>query len=273
METHKLHASGSVDGVSSLPKVPNEQEDKTTSTDKGTGTKPGVPDVPKYPSESENKSWGDSDDDDSDEVTKDDDEDDVESDADDDEEASDSEKTDSSKDENLNLNQNDDEEEEKEEEYVRTPDSFKFNDDDEECEELYKDLNVRLTDIEHEEEGKEDEEMTDAGHDDNTQQTKSEQVKDDEHVTLTTIHDTQKTEGPMQSLSVSSDFANQFLNLDNVSPTDTEVVSMMNVKVCYEEPSTQTLPLLNIPVTVISETSTAAGPTISPTIPSITPLQ
>ncbi|GKG18939.1 hypothetical protein Tco_0376038, partial [Tanacetum coccineum] len=59
METHKLHASCS-----------------------------GVPDVPKYLSESENESWGDSGDDDSDEVNKDNDEDDVESDADDDNEAS-----------------------------------------------------------------------------------------------------------------------------------------------------------------------------------------
>nr|GEV49918.1 hypothetical protein [Tanacetum cinerariifolium] len=107
----------------------------------------------------------DDNDDDSDEVTKDDDEDDVKSDADDDKEASDSKKTDSDKDENLNLNQNDDEEEEKEEEYVRTPDSFKFNDDDEECEELYKDVNVRLTNTEHEEQGKKDEEMTNASRD------------------------------------------------------------------------------------------------------------
>ncbi|GJS21676.1 hypothetical protein Tco_0450308 [Tanacetum coccineum] len=38
-------------------------------------------------------------------------------------------------------------------------------------------------------------------------------------------------------------------------------------------PSTQTPPLLNIPVTVISKTSTAAGSTIPLTIPPITPLQ
>ncbi|GJR58394.1 hypothetical protein Tco_1500556 [Tanacetum coccineum] len=242
---------GKGDRVGSLPKVLDEQEDKTTGTNEGIGTKPGVPDVPKYPSESENESWEDSDDDDNDddndEVTKDDDEDVAASDADDDKEASDSEKTD--EDENLNLNQNDDDEEEKEEECVCTPDSFEFNDDDEEYEELHKDVNVRLTDTEHEELGKEDEEMTDAGRDDSTQQTKYKQVKDDEHVTLTTVHDTQKTKGPMQSSSASSDFANQFLNLDNVPPTDTEVVSMINVKVRHEEPSTHTPPLLNIPVT------------------------
>ncbi|GJS61247.1 putative reverse transcriptase domain-containing protein [Tanacetum coccineum] len=56
LESHKLHVSGSGDGVGSQPKVPDEQEDKITGTDEGTGTKLGVPDVPKYLSESENKS-------------------------------------------------------------------------------------------------------------------------------------------------------------------------------------------------------------------------
>ncbi|GJV89615.1 hypothetical protein Tco_1533553 [Tanacetum coccineum] len=144
LETHKLHASGSGDEVGSQPKVPDEQEDKTTGTDEGTGD-----------------SGDDDDDDDSDEVTKDDDDndddDDVDSDADSDKEASDSEKTDSDKDENPNHNQNDDEEEVYEEEYVHTFDGVEFTDDDEEYEELYKDVNVRLQATEHEEEGKRDE--------------------------------------------------------------------------------------------------------------------
>ncbi|GJS99497.1 hypothetical protein Tco_0820667 [Tanacetum coccineum] len=59
--------------------------------------------------------------------------------------------------------------------------------------------------------------------------------------------------------------------MDNVPPTDSEVVSMMNVKVRHEEPSTQTPSLLNIHVMVIPETSTAAAPTILQTIPPITP--
>ncbi|GKC00172.1 retrovirus-related pol polyprotein from transposon TNT 1-94, partial [Tanacetum coccineum] len=214
LETHKLHASGSDEGVGSQPKVPDEQEDKTTDSSDDDGN-----------------------DDDSDEVTKDDDDDDdVDSDAESDKEASDSEKTDSNEDENPNLNQNYDEEEEYKEEYVRTLDSFEFTEDDEEYEELYKDVNVRLQATEHEEEGKKDEEMTDAGRDDGTQQTTYEQVKDDKHVILKTVHDTPKTEVPLQSSSISSDFANQFLNLDNVLLTDTEVVSMMNVKVRHEEP-------------------------------------
>ncbi|GKB72201.1 hypothetical protein Tco_0933613 [Tanacetum coccineum] len=206
-----------------------------------------------------------------DDVTNDGD-DDVDSDDDGDNKASDSERTNFDEDENPNLNQNDDEEEEYEEEYVRTPDNCEFSDDDEEYEELYKDLNVRLKDAEHKEEGKGDVEMTDAGRDIFSQEKSYEQVKDDAHVTLTAAHVTQKTEGPMQSSYVSSDFASQLLNLDNVSPFDNEVVFMMNVKFRHEEPSSQTLSFLTIPVTVIPETSTAAAPTIPPTTPPITPL-
>ncbi|GJW46311.1 hypothetical protein Tco_0077957 [Tanacetum coccineum] len=183
-----------------LKAVPDEYEDKTTGINEGTGTKPGVPNVPKYLSESENESLGDSDDDsnddDSDDVTKDDD-DDVDSDADGDNEASDSEKTGSDEDENPSLYQNEDEEEEYEEEYVCTPNSYGFTDDEEEYKELYKDVNMRLKATEHEEEGKGDAEMTDASCDDSTQQTTYEQVKDDEHVILTTVHDTQKTKVPL----------------------------------------------------------------------------
>ncbi|GJR96869.1 hypothetical protein Tco_0269043 [Tanacetum coccineum] len=199
LETHKLYASGLGDGVGSQPK-----------------------------SESENKSWGnseddDSNDDDNDDVTNDDDDINGDSNDDGDNEGSDSEKIDSNKDENLNLNQNDDEEEEYEEEYVCNPDNYEFTNDDEEYEELYKDVNVRLRDVEHGEEGKKDAEKTIAGHD-----------------------------------------------ADNPSPADTEMNSMMNIDVRHEEPSTQTPPLLTIPVTVILETSTAAAPTIPLTIPSIT---
>ncbi|GJZ59289.1 hypothetical protein Tco_0615105 [Tanacetum coccineum] len=270
-ETHKLHANGLGDGVGSQLKVPDEQQDKTTGTNEGTGTIPGVPDVPKYQSESKNESWGnskdcDSNDDESDDVSNDDD--DVGSDDDGDNEESDSEKTDSDKDENLNLNLNNDEEEE----YVHTPENYEFSDDDEEYEELYNDVNVRLKDVEHEEEGKGDTEMADAGRDDGTQQTTYEQIKDDEHVILTTFHDTQKTEVPLKSSSISSNFANQFLNLYNAPPVDNEVMFMINVKVRHEEPSTQAPSLLTIPITVILKTSTAAAPIIPLTILPITPL-
>ncbi|GJT89719.1 hypothetical protein Tco_1078564 [Tanacetum coccineum] len=239
--------------------VPNEQQRKTSGADEGTGTKPGVSDVPKYLSESENESWGDSgddesNDDNSDEVSKDDDEDDIESDANDDKEASDSEKTDSDEDEILYLNLNDDEEEEKEEEEgdVRIPDSFEFNDDDEEYDELYKDVNVRSKVAEHEEVGKGDAEMTDITHESASQEKSYDQVIEDAHVTLTS---SQKTKVSEQSSSVSSDFASKFLNLDNVPPVIDEVASMMNVKNPHEELSTQAPPNLSVPVTAILETS------------------
>ncbi|GKD27386.1 hypothetical protein Tco_1233600 [Tanacetum coccineum] len=209
----------------------------------------------------------DSNDDDIDDVSKDDD-DDVDSDAHGDNEASDSERTDFDEDANPNLNQNDDEEKEDKEEYVRTPDNYEFSNDDEEYKELYKDVNVRLKDPVHKEEGKGDAEMTDAGHDEKSY----EQVEDDEHVTLTATHVTQKTDGPMKSSSVSSDFASQFLNLGNVPPADNEVVSMMNVKVCHKELSTQKPSLLTVPVTVVPETSTTAATIVPPIIPLVTPL-
>nr|GFB45217.1 hypothetical protein [Tanacetum cinerariifolium] len=60
-------------------------------------------------------------------------------------------------DENPNPNQNDDDKKEcEEEEYVRTHDNYELANDEEEYEELYKDVNVRLRDVEHSEEWKED---------------------------------------------------------------------------------------------------------------------
>ncbi|GJS91952.1 hypothetical protein Tco_0774588 [Tanacetum coccineum] len=47
---------------------------------------------------------------------------------------------------------------------------------------------------------------------------------------------------------------------------------MMNIDVRHEEPSTQTPPLLTIPVTVIPKTSSAAASTIPLPIPPFTPI-
>nr|GEU56245.1 hypothetical protein [Tanacetum cinerariifolium] len=212
-KSHMLHPSGSGDGVGSQPKVPNESENKTTGTDKGTDS-------------------GDdgSNDDDSDDVTK-DDKDDIKSDANKDKEVSDSEKTDFDEDENLNVNKNYDEEEDLEEDYVHTPDSFEFNDDEEEYDELYKDVDVKSLDAEHEKERKGDTKITDV--DKNVSQEISyDQVIDDAHVLLITTH---KTKFSMQSCSVSSNFTSRFLNLDNVSLADNDVASMMNVKILPKE--------------------------------------
>ncbi|GJW07006.1 hypothetical protein Tco_1569429 [Tanacetum coccineum] len=143
--------------------------------------------------------------------------------------------------------------EEKEEDDVRTPDSFEFNDDDEEYDELYKDVNVRSKFTEPKEVGKEDAKMTETTHESASQEKSYEQVIKDVHVTLTS---SQKTEGSKQSFSVSSDFASKFLNLDNAPPVIDEVASMMNVKTSHEELSTQTPPNISVPVTAIPEIST-----------------
>ncbi|GKC50649.1 hypothetical protein Tco_1073394 [Tanacetum coccineum] len=58
------HASGSGDGVDTQSKVPDKQQQKSSSIDEGTGTIPGVPDVHIYESESEKEYWGDSEDED-----------------------------------------------------------------------------------------------------------------------------------------------------------------------------------------------------------------
>ncbi|GKC48310.1 hypothetical protein Tco_1066032, partial [Tanacetum coccineum] len=120
---------------------------------------------------------GDSEDDDSNDDVSDDvskgDDDDADSDGDSDNDASDNERTDSDEEENPNLTLKDDEEEEtQDDEYVHTSDSYASADeetnddyrefDEEEYDELYKDVNVTSNVAEHAKEGKGDTEMTDA---------------------------------------------------------------------------------------------------------------
>ncbi|GKA19813.1 hypothetical protein Tco_0699728 [Tanacetum coccineum] len=225
METHKLHVSGLGVGVSFQPKVHDEQEDKTTGINEGTGTIPGVPNVPKYQSKSENESWRDSRDDDS----NDDDNDDV---------------TimmmmmltmmlmvtmKQVTVKRLILMK------------MRILVSIRTK---------MKKKNMKKSIMQsHGREKREMERCQMCGRGGMVLSKIQLQDEEDAYVTLTTAHITQKIEGLMQSSSVSSDFASQFLNLDNVPPTDNEVVSMMNVKVSHEEPSTQTPSFLTIPVT------------------------
>ncbi|GJY20703.1 hypothetical protein Tco_0393269 [Tanacetum coccineum] len=97
---HISHASGSGDGVDTQSKVPDEQQQKTSGTDEGTGTKPGVPEPFKFALDKVNKIFCGADCDE-----EDDDEDDFEDDADnndddsDDNDESDDERTKSYKDE------------------------------------------------------------------------------------------------------------------------------------------------------------------------------
>ncbi|GJR03189.1 hypothetical protein Tco_0526173, partial [Tanacetum coccineum] len=237
-DSHMLHASGSGDGVDSQPKVPNKSEDKITITDERTSTKPRVPDVHKDNSKSDNESWGDSQDD----KSNDDDSDDN----------NDCYKDDSKNDDDGDPDEDDTERTEMhDDEYVRTlyyyvptnEESRKENRefDEEEYDELYKDVNITPKDTELKNEGKGDVEMTDVVLEYVSQEKTYEQVIDDAH-------------------------------LDNVPPTDSEVASMMNVKVCQEESSTLTLPLLTVPMTAISKTSIVPSITIPPTIQPFTPI-
>nr|GEU68295.1 retrovirus-related Pol polyprotein from transposon TNT 1-94 [Tanacetum cinerariifolium] len=96
---------------------------------------------------------------------------------------------------------------------------------DEVTKELYDDVNVNL--------GNEDTKMINANQGTSEQLNAAQlsgfkQEEEDVHVTLTSVLDTQKTEGPTQSSSISSDFTSKLLNLDNPSPADNEIVSLMD---------------------------------------------
>ncbi|GJS70890.1 hypothetical protein Tco_0703731, partial [Tanacetum coccineum] len=217
-DSHMLHTSSSGDGVGSQPKVPDESEDKTTSTDEGTS--------------------GDSQDDESNDDDSDDDNDadkvDESKDDDGDSDADDNYRTDSDDDENPSFNLKDDEEEQKEEEYVHTLEYDEFYDEEEEhvneeeYEDLYGDVNITPKDTKPEKERKGDAKMTDVGLENVSQEQYYEQEVDDAHVSIT-----QKT---------------------NI---DTEVASLINVKTHQEDSSTQAPPLLTVPVaSSIAATST-----------------
>ncbi|GKC74630.1 hypothetical protein Tco_1120513 [Tanacetum coccineum] len=226
--------------------------------DEETGTKPGVPDVPKYDSESKKESWGDSgeEDDDDDEDESDDDKgNDDDGDNDENDDDSDDERTEVHTTDKYELTDEEDNANYAKEENV---------DEEDDAEELYRDINVNLR--------KEDVEMTDVdqgGVDQHnvSQESGFEQVEEDAHVTLIAIHDTQKTEGPIQSSSVSSDFIDKLLNFENASLADNEIASLMDTIVLHEEPSSHTSSLYRVPVTVILEIMYAFTTTIPPPPP------
>ncbi|GKF17685.1 hypothetical protein Tco_0062603, partial [Tanacetum coccineum] len=244
--TKKPKAKGGLgDGVDTQSKVPDEQHLETTGADEGTGTIPGVPDVPIYESESEKESWGDSEDEDnknnfddiSDEGHDDndgnDDDDDTDAndddkqegdDTNDDDEETDSDRTESDRIKIPILDQSTTEYYEEEEERFDDEEMMNDDEDDEATKELYEDVNVNL--------GYEDTEMTNADQGAAKQQNISqesgfEQVEKDAHVTLTPILDTQKADEPIQSSFISSNFTSKLLNLDNPSPSDIEIASLM----------------------------------------------
>ncbi|GJZ72074.1 hypothetical protein Tco_0635925 [Tanacetum coccineum] len=115
-------------------------------------------------------------------------------------------------------------------------------------EELYSDVNVSLTDAEPADKEKDDEEMTIAGHKNVNQEVAGDQVQDDAQ---TTIIAALTTKVPLQSSSISSDYAAKLFNFDNILSVDTEVVSMLDINVQHEVPRTS--PLITIYVSVIPE--------------------
>ncbi|GJZ58994.1 hypothetical protein Tco_0614810 [Tanacetum coccineum] len=218
----------------------------------------------------------DGDDNDGDDDDNDGDDDDDDNDGNDDYD-SDHERTKSDRDENPNINQSNEEHEEEEEyddkfankeydaNYAKEENEEELDD----AEELYKDVNVNLR--------KEDVEMTDAdqgGEDQHniSQELGFEHEEEDAHVTLTAVHDVQKTEGPMQSSSVSSNFIEKLLNFENVSPADNEIASLMDTTVHHEEPSGQTSSLYTVPLMVIPKITSTFTTTIPPPPPSFNPL-
>ncbi|GJV53913.1 hypothetical protein Tco_1449654 [Tanacetum coccineum] len=152
----------------------------------------------RVPDEQHHKTSGDSGKED------DDDEDDTEDDEEDDDTNDDDKKTDYNRTESdiikiHVLNQSSTEYYEEEEEKINDEEKMDEEEVDEVTKELYNDVNSGF-----------------------------EQVEEDAHVTLTPVLNTQKVDESVQSSSVSSDFTSKLLNLENPSPADNEISSLMD---------------------------------------------
>ncbi|GJW66979.1 hypothetical protein Tco_0121403 [Tanacetum coccineum] len=241
-DLHISYASGSGDGTDFESGVPDEQHHKNSGTNEGTSTKPGVPDVPKYDYESKKESWGDGreedddDENDSEDESDNDDSDgndgndgDGDDDANDDDNQEDDDKNDDEEETNNDrtksdrikihvLNQSSTKYYEEEVEKIDDEEKMDEEEDDEVTKELYNDVNMNL--------GNRDADMTNA----------DQGVADQQN----------KTDEPVQSSSVSSDFTSKLLNLEKPSLTDNEIASLMDTTVHHEEPRSQTSSLYTI---------------------------
>ncbi|GKE66792.1 hypothetical protein Tco_1520953, partial [Tanacetum coccineum] len=208
-----------------------------------------------------------------------DDEDDIEDDEgndddnDDNYDNSDNDETDSDRTESdriniLVLNQSTTEYYKEEEEKVDDEEKME-KEDDEVTKKLYKDVNVNL--------GNKDTDMTydnqgGSGQQNISQESGFEQVEEDAHVTLTPVLDTQKTDEPLQSSSVSSDFTSKLLNLKNPSLADNEIASLMDTIVRHEELGSHTSSLNTVPIMAIPAITSVFTTTIPPPPPFFNPL-
>nr|GEW54736.1 hypothetical protein [Tanacetum cinerariifolium] len=187
-DLHISQESGSGDGVDTQSKVLDEQQQKTSGTNKGT--------------DDDNDDDGDNDDD---------------AESDDHGDDNDNERTESdsvrtpSDNEFTNEEKLDDEE------------TMDDEEDDKVLKELYEDVNVNLE--------KGDAEMTDANPKGSkqlnvSQESRFEQEEEDAPVTLTPVSDAQKADELVQNSSVSSNFTSKFLNLENPSLANDEIISL-----------------------------------------------
>ncbi|GJT47782.1 hypothetical protein Tco_0973939 [Tanacetum coccineum] len=170
------------------PDTSPKQKPIQDTKDEGTSTIPKVPDVPIYESKSEKESWGNSEDEDNEN-----DSDDISDEGDDDKDGNDGDDDDAT---------DDDKQEEfyKEEEENIDDEEIMYDEEDYEVtKELYEDVNVNL--------GNEDTEMTNADQGATDQQNKANE--------------------PVQSSPVSFDFTSKLLNLENPSPADNEIASLL----------------------------------------------
>ncbi|GJV65786.1 hypothetical protein Tco_1476614 [Tanacetum coccineum] len=106
--------------------------------------------------------------------------------------------------------------------------------------EMYDDVNVELKYKEPANEEKGDEEMThaenvNAEYEEVSQEVAGDQVKDDAQTTVTAAPATQKTEVLLESSFISSDYATKFLNFENIPLSETEIISMIDIKVQHED--------------------------------------
>ncbi|GKD96524.1 hypothetical protein Tco_1380421 [Tanacetum coccineum] len=254
IQFHSSHASGLGDGVDTQLKVPNEQQQNISGINEGASDGLEVPDVPGYKSKSEEESWTISQ---GEEIDMNDDSEETESDND----------GDNLTHPNLSTYKENDEEEEeektddaemssdqrvstppeyeltKEEEENKEGDDKDMEDDQEEDEEddLYRDVNINLERYDYE--------MTDA---------QAIKEMEDAHVTVTAVPPVVQ----QQSTSVSSDLVSNFIN-----PTpDTCIDLILN-------PNIQSHTLVNVPVSVTTETPSSNTTILPPPIPIIQPLQ
>ncbi|GJR26013.1 hypothetical protein Tco_1102245 [Tanacetum coccineum] len=247
---HKTHPSGS---GTVAEKPPSVEKITPTVTSEGTSDKPGVPDVTNDDSsESESESWGNDEDDNNNEQESSDERSKQEN-------ESKEEELDSEQDEE--FDDDDQEEEEFDQENESKDDEMKSDEEqgmDDTTDQFDDDADARLEEPTKTATGivqgeGNDTEMTEAQQGNENLETTQELVVEDAYVTISTIP--KKTEVPVTSSSCSSDLTSKFLNFFDISQTDAEIVSPLDVHVHHEVPRTQAPTLLTIPVSVIPESS------------------